>query len=97
MGCPNRLIRSNLKTGPQGPLSLSAPSRREEAPTMKNMNLFGVGMPAGSARDLRVATGLPSHPAHAAHDPPPTAPPGIAARRKRPPARTHASPDGGTP
>jgi hypothetical protein len=63
---------------------------------MKNMNLFGVGMPAGSARDLRVATGLPSHAAHAAHAAAATAPAGIAEQRKRTAAATDASVDGGT-
>jgi len=63
---------------------------------MKNMNLFGVSMSAGTARDLRVATVWP-HAAHAAHATVTPAPAGIAEQRKRrTAAATDASVDRGT-
>jgi hypothetical protein len=64
---------------------------------MKNTTLFGVGMSAGAARDLRVATVWPPHAAHAAHAAAASAPAGIAEQRKRrTAAATDASVDGGT-
>jgi hypothetical protein len=50
-------------------------------------NAFGVTMPAGNARGLRVATAWPAHAAHAAAGP---ATAGIAMPRKR---RTAAATD----
>jgi hypothetical protein len=54
---------------------------------MKNANPFGVSMPAGTARDLRVCTVWAAHAAHAAAG---SAAAGIAEQRKR---RTAAAPD----
>jgi hypothetical protein len=77
---------------------VSAPSRRKEAPIMKNtMNPFGVSMPAGIARDLRVAAVWPPHGAHAAHAAAGPAAVGTAEQRKRrTAAATDASVIGGT-
>jgi hypothetical protein len=68
------------------------------APIMENMNLFGVSMSAGTARDLRVATVWPPHAAHAAHATATSAPAGIAEQGKRrtAAAATDASVDRGT-
>ena len=65
---------------------------------MNNVTLFGVGTPAGTARDLRVVAAWPSHAAHAAHAPAASAGlAGIAEQRKRrTAAATDASVDGGT-
>ena len=63
---------------------------------MKNANLFGVGMPACAARDLRVATVWPPHGTAAAHAAARSAAVSIAELRKRhTAAATDASVDGG--
>jgi hypothetical protein len=83
-------------TGVGTPAYLFAPRRRKEAPIMKNTNLFGVGMRAGAARDLRVSTVWPSHATVAAHAAAGSAAVGIAEQRKRrTAAATDASVDGG--
>jgi hypothetical protein len=64
---------------------------------MKNVNTFGVGMPAGTGRVLRVATALPTHAMFAAHAAAAPAAAGIAEQRKRrTAAATDASVDGST-
>lgn len=63
---------------------------------MKNMNLFGVGMPVGAARDLRSVTVWPSHGTAAAHAAAGSAAVGIVEHHKRrTAAATNASVDGG--
>ncbi|MBV8929612.1 MAG: hypothetical protein JO152_10855 [Mycobacteriaceae bacterium] len=64
---------------------------------VNSMNPFGVAMPAGTVRDLRVAAVWPPHAAHGAHAAAGSAAVGIAEQRtRRTAAATDASVDGGT-
>ena len=64
MGCRHRLLAFSLKAG--GTPAYLSTDETKGVPIVINTNMFGVSMPAGTARDLPVFNVAPVQAAHTA-------------------------------